>query len=333
MRCFVRSACMGFLSLLTCAAMSQQSAPPSQTQSEQSPAPKADWREVWRNATVAFGEIAHEPAINHDFFHALGTGVIVSTDTRTAYFVTAKHMFCNPDEKFHPTQLRIRFAWQDHRSVYEYLGLPFNLRDNEGKDLWRSLDDDTDIAAIPASLIVADLPAEDRLNGYDSIPVRDVIGGAYEGESVLIFGYPGIVGNEKLVRAIVRQGIVAWTNPTHPDERTFLVDANLYPGNSGGPVIQLPFGFKKDGSIDFLHGGELKLLGIVSQVPMEDLKTIVTNPQFGWIETHAAIVGIGAIGVIEPGGKIHKLIEKMQDGTAKVPVCDVPEAPNSKTKK
>ena len=139
------------------------------------------------------------------------------------------------------------------------------------------------------------------------------------------------MGGEKLVRAIVRQGVVAWTNPNQPNEKTFLVDANLYPGNSGGPVIKLPFGLKKDGSLDFLTGGKLPLLGIVSQGPVQDIKTTVSNPRLGQIETHTPVVGIGAIGFIEPGSKIRKLIEAMQQGTAKVPVCDVPDPVQKQT--
>ena len=87
----------------------------------------------------------------------------------------------------------------------------------------------------------------------------------------------------------------------------------------------MPIGFKSDGSIDYLSGGQFKLLGIVSKVPLEDIKTVVRSPRLGQVETHTPIVGIGAIGVIEPGGKIRKLITMMQQHTTKAPVCEVPE--------
>jgi S1-C subfamily serine protease len=324
MRQLVRLACAGFVLLFTSAALRQQGAPPSQTQAPQ-PAAKRDWREVWRNATVAFGEIAHDTMMNHDFFHALGTGVIITTGAHTGYLVTARHMFCDTEKGVHPAQLQLRFAWQEHKSIYDYLGGPLPLRSSSGANLWSSSDDGSDIAAIPMPSPDSVLPPEDRLKTYDAVPMEDVVSDIYEGETVLVFGYPGIVGNEKLVRAIVRQGIVAWTNPNQPDEKTFLVDANLYPGNSGGPVIKFPVGLQKDGSVDYIRGGSLKLLGIVSQAPTVDIKTTVVNPRLGPVETHTEITGIGAIGFIEPGSKIRKLIEAMQKGTAKASVCDVPE--------
>jgi Trypsin-like peptidase domain len=237
-----------------------------------------------------------------------------------------------PRENFHPTQLRIRFAWQDHKSIYSYLGVPFTVRGNSGANLWWS-SEDGDIATIPMPKTDADLPVEDRLKTYDSVPIRDVISDVYEGESVFVFGYPGLVGNERLVRAIVRQGIVAWTDPIQPDEKVFLVDANLYPGNSGGPVIKFPVGVKKDGTIDYQTGGALKLLGIVSQAPLGEIKTTTVNPRLGKIETSTQITGIGAIGIIEPGSKIRKLIELIQQGKARPPVCDVSDPVQEKSPK
>ncbi len=325
---FIRAVCIAVVSFSTLTGMCQQDAPPKQTQ-EPLPA-KRDWREVWRNATVAFGEVAHDQLLNRDYFHALGTGVVITTGVHTGYLVTARHMFCNPDQHFHPAQLRIRFAWQEHESIYESLGVPFDVRDVSGSDLWVSSDDGSDVAAIPMPNVYGALPSEDQLKTYDAVSLEDVTGDVYEGEQVLILGYPGIVGNEKLVRAIVRQGVVAWTNPNEPSEKTFLVDANLYPGNSGGPVIKFPFGLKRDGSVDFLGGGRLTLLGIVSQGPVQDIKTMVSNPRLGRIEAHTPLVGIGAIGFIEPASRIRKLIETMQRGTAKVPVCDVPDPVQAK---
>jgi hypothetical protein len=311
------------LFLLSSPVLSQQAPPPSQNQVPAQNA-KRDWREVWRNATVAFGEIAHDTTMNHNFFHALGTGVIVTTGLHTAYLVTARHVFCDDDTNFHPSQLQLRFAWQERKSIYDYFGIPITLRDGPaGANLWSSLDDGSDIAAIRMPPTDSALPQEDRLKTYDAVSIEDINSDVYEGESILIFGYPGLVGNEKLVRAIVRQGIVAWTNPSQPEEKVFLVDANLYPGNSGGPVIKVPFGLNKDGSFNYLTGGSFKLLGIVSKAPTEDIKTTVTVPRVGQVETHTAVTGIGAIGFIEPASKIRKLIDAMENGTAKIPVCDV----------
>jgi hypothetical protein len=178
MREFVRLA-TGFVLLFTSAALCQQGAPPTQGQAPQ-PAIKRDWREVWRNATIALGEVAHDPLMNRDYFHALGTSVVIMTGEHSADLVTARHMFCDPDRNFHPSQLRIRFAWQEHKSVYDYLGVPFNLRSSSGANLWSSLEDATDLAAIPMPPTVDYIPLEDRLKTYDAISLGDVISDVYK---------------------------------------------------------------------------------------------------------------------------------------------------------
>jgi len=233
-------------------------------------------------------------------------------------------MFCDTEHEAHPMRLQVRYAWQEHKSTYDYLGVPFILRSDAGADLWSSLDDGSDIAAIrmPEDL---NLPVEDQMQSYDSVNIADVASDVYEGESVFVLGYPGIVGNEKLVKPIFRQGIVAWTDPNLPDKAVFLVDANLYQGNSGGPVIQFPVGIRKDGKFDYLTGGKLKLLGVVSQIPAEEISTVVSNPRLGKVESRTVVTGIGAIGIIEPASKIAKLINDMAQGTAAKPICAVPE--------
>ncbi len=68
---------------------------------------------------------------------------------------------------------------------------------------------------------------------------RDI--GIGEGDGVFVLGFPlGIVGEDRN-QAIVRQGVIArmqgWLNG---NEDTFLIDASIYPGNSGGPVFTKP---------------------------------------------------------------------------------------------
>jgi hypothetical protein len=116
----------------------------------------------------------------------------------------------------------------------------------------------------------------------------------------------------------MRQGIVAWTNPNEPDDRTFLADASVVPGNRGGPVIKFPVGLQKDGSVNYIGGGKIQLLGLVSQARSE-----VFNIRSGNQGTSAKVDGIGAIGEIEPSSQIRKLITVMEQGTLKASTCDV----------
>src|SRR5207237_8206933 len=84
-----------------------------------------------------------------------------------------------------------------------------------------------------------------------------------EAAQVLVLGYPAAVANDFGRRALLRQGIVAWVSPENPAGKPFLIDANIFPGNSGGPVLLLPTGIDPAGHV--LPGGAVKFLGLVSQ--------------------------------------------------------------------
>ena len=62
-----------------------------------------------------------------------------------------------------------------------------------------------------------------------------------EGDSVFVLGFPLGEAGERRNYTIVRQGIIAraqdWLNG---DGKTFLLDAMIFPGNSGGPVLLKP---------------------------------------------------------------------------------------------
>ena len=62
-----------------------------------------------------------------------------------------------------------------------------------------------------------------------------------EGDGVFVLGFPLGEAGEERNYAVVRQGIVArvqdWLKGTG---QTFLIDASIFPGNSGGPVLLKP---------------------------------------------------------------------------------------------
>lgn len=307
--------------VLLCSSALCQSISETKKEEQKAPEQKRNWSDAWRNATVAFGVIEKDALTHRSYFHAIGAGVIINVDDRMAYLVTVRHMFCDVEKRFYPSELHVRFAWQEHQSIYQYLGVSLPLRNDVGANLWSSLDDGADLAAVKWPISFFDkLPPAERAptSKIDTIPLDAVAGGAFEGQSILVLGYPEVVDNEKLVRAIMRQGIVAWTNPSEPDDRTFLVDANIVPGNSGGPVINFPFGLQKDGSVNYISGGRLKLLGLVSQGRSEGF-----NFRSGNQGASATVNGVGAIGEIEPSSRIRKLITAMQQGNLKTAVCDV----------
>ncbi len=289
------------LSWLVCAisvAMSQTTTAPVATASSQ-----IGWVESWRLATLSFG-IVDKNTEGKEFYRVIGTGVLFALNSKTGYIVTAKHVFYEPEKNWHPAELRIRFGWQDKESVYEGLGASVVLRDDAGNDLWKSLPDGSDVATIKA-------PPPTQLN--QPAVTTSVIAKEddfFEGANVIVLGYPGIVGNEYLVKAINRGGVVAWLNPKDAYESPFLIDANVYPGNSGGPVIKVPSGYNKQGTL--VLGGQAVLLGIVSQAPgqVQDLELRVPG-NFLPLKIHQEIP-VGGTGVVVPATKVLQLLKTVQ---------------------
>jgi S1-C subfamily serine protease len=187
------------------------------------------WISGWRDSTVSFGTI-----MRGRYYKVEGSGVVFSAVPTTAYIVTAKHVFFDPLKDHHPSEIQIRYGWQEQQSVYTEFGTTIKLRDGSGKDLWVSLDDGSDLAVIAAPPPIRS--QQPSANPKELAPADRV----FEGANIIVLGYPGIVGNEYLVRAISRGGIIAWTDPKDPAGKRFLIDANIYPGNSGGPAISSP---------------------------------------------------------------------------------------------
>jgi S1-C subfamily serine protease len=217
----------GFASFAFLLASSQTPSTPVPTASSQ-----IGWLEAWRLATLSFGVVDHD-SHGREFYKVIGSGVVFTLTPTTGYIVTAKHVFSDPAKNWHPAELRMRFGWQDKDSVYDSFGLSITLRDSAVNDLWKCLPDESDVAIIKSPPpMVENQPAVP----LSVIATEDDF---FEGANVIVLGYPGIVGNEYLVRAINRGGIVAWLNPKDAYGNPFLVDANIYPGNSGGPVIKV----------------------------------------------------------------------------------------------
>lgn len=275
----------------------------------QQPAP---WTEHYRNSTVSFGRVVTDGG--HQIFQVLGAGVIVAIDRSHGYIVTAKHVFDDPKQNWHPAELRVRFAWEEKDSVDQNLGTVLKLTDAAGQNLWNSLDDNSDIAAIP-------MP--NNFRKLDAIYVQEFAGpdDLYDGATIIVLGFPAIVGNEKLVRAVTRSGIVAWTDPTDPIEEPFFVDANIMPGNSGGPAFKVPTGMTRGGALGL--GGQVTFLGIVSQ-NVSGYYSVTADGRIVQVKfpdlplpsaAQVEVTGIGGLGKVEPAEKIRKLVQQLYDSS------------------
>ena len=124
-----------------------------------------------------------------------------------------------------------------------------------------------------------------------------------------LFWCSGIrVGEAPLSFPILRSGIVAWTDPTDRLGRPFLVDANLMPGNSGGPVFHIPIGPNRFGQ--FTANGRLMLIGIVSKGPEQSVNIHISTPTGPAQDLQWKVKGVGGIAIIEPASKAKKLVEQ-----------------------
>lgn len=278
------------------------------------------WIDPWRDATVAIGHVHSLPVKRPDgtttrrkFFIVVGTGVIFSLKgdpTKTPWLVTAKHVFLDRAEHWDPSHLHIRFSWFDDKPVDEYLGLRINLK-QKGKRLWLTHPDpEVDLACLPLAITQeqAGRAKAPTVTLGDFATVEEV----YEGAPVVVLGYPGAVGPHFWTRAIVRQGIISWVSPTKPRSGVFLIDSNVFPGNSGGPVFKLPAGTDRHGH--FAAGGKVAFLGIVTQARIQKLPLTVGGKELeiqlqGRKKPETPFVpSFVGLGVIEPALRVKQLL-------------------------
>ena len=124
-----------------------------------------------------------------------------------------------------------------------------------------------------------------------------------EGDGVFVLGFPlGEAGNERNY-TIVRQGIIArvqdWINGK---AHTFLIDASIFLGNSGGPVLLKPEVTSVGGT---KHNDRCGLIGMVSSyLPYREIavSTQTDRPRMIFEEN-------SGLGVVVPFDVIHETVE------------------------
>jgi hypothetical protein len=247
-------------------------------------------------------------------FNVVGAGVLITPDSKHVILVTAKHVFDEPEQHWHPAELRIRFSSQESKSFTEELGTPIKLLDPLGNNIWSALDDGSDIAAISLTADFVSL-VTDAIGYQDFAQANDV----YYGSSVFVFGFPGdvspLIGENGLARAVTRSGVIAWTDPAGALENPLLLDSNILPGNSGGPAFRVPTGLGKFGSFEV--GGRVAFLGIVtadlSKYYVVQADGRIVAMQFPDLPVPSVeqvqVVGIGGLGRVEPAFKVKKLTD------------------------
>jgi len=152
-----------------------------------------------------------------------------------------------------------------------------------------------------------------RTIGYKSIPSQDEINTKIDAiEDVLVIGYPNALYDQKSLIPIVRQGITA--TPFSVDfynEPKFLIDASIFPGSSGSPVLIC------DRNLLYKKGGwntdkRTFLLGIVAETyftqesnDIIELEIPVTKKQI--VQTHQMI----DLGIVYKSSIIKSMIDSI----------------------
>jgi V8-like Glu-specific endopeptidase len=289
-----------------------------------------DWLQGWRDATVAIGVIDTGKAINRNtgeyiinshgdttripFFRVIGTGLICAlpdTNIKIPLLLTAKHVFFNKEKNWDPKSIQIRFSWFSDKSVSDYLGVKYLLKNNSNKHLWFSHpDENVDLAIIPLGISIEDAGKSSLLG----VHIQDFAdeNEAFEGASVLIFGYPGAVGHDYWTKPLLRHGTISHVDNLNFGKSPFLIDAMIFPGNSGGPVFIVPSGMGKNGSFNI--SDKSSFLGIVSSTFKENVDIEKTYFEFESSEndtskSHFKTFDYMGIGVIEAAGRVKELLE------------------------
>ena len=218
------------------------------------------------------------------------------------YVVTNRHVFKGQ----RLAKLRFNLSDSSPAKVYD---LP--LLDGNGKQQWQGHPDEGVDVAVQG--INADLLRNDGIQfsffatDLHVLPFTKAADeGLSEGDSVFVLGFPlGQVGKERNY-VIVRQGVIARVRDALAgSSQEFLLDASIFPGNSGGPVVTRPEAIAIQGT---KSQSKAWLIGVVSgYVPYEDVAiSVQTNrPRVIFEENSglAAIIPIDraldAIGIVE----------------------------------
>ena len=136
--------------------------------------------------------------------------------------------------------------------------------------LTKYIDIENDLAIFPIGPILNQLGEQNINIFYRSIdesiiPNKNTLNDLSAIEEITFIGYPSGLYDQKNNTPIVRRGITAspvWNN--FNGENKFLIDAGVYPGSSGSPVLILNSGSysTKDG---ITVGNRVLFLGIISQ--------------------------------------------------------------------
>ena len=227
------------------------------------------------DAVIALGTLTPDGSMQYKATGFLYGHPIGESDGQAQYsifLVTNRHVIEGVDK----LQARLNRPMGSESKIYN---VPLTTPD--GSTLWTlHPDSNCDVAVIPISIQLLEddgiefrwFAGDKQLNLTQAKEIE-----VSEGDGVFVLGFPlGIAGQERNF-TIVRQGMLArvrdWLEGI---SRTILIDASIFPGNSGGPVITKPESVAIRGT---KNNSRAQLIGMVSSyLPYDD---IAVSPQTG----------------------------------------------------
>lgn len=214
------------------------------------------------DTTVALGIEKHDGKVQFTgtgflYGHPVGTDPSDGKQWFRVFLITNRHVVEDTDN------LIARF----NRSVdLDSQHVPLPLYANDGSLLWTLHPTGADVAVI--SIATGELSKEKiefavfQKNKNTLFRSEYLANGISEGNGVFVLGFPlGIAGEDRNY-VIVRKGSIARIrNWLDEKENDFLIDASIFPGNSGGPVLTIPENVHITGSSSFM---QCCLIGMVS---------------------------------------------------------------------
>lgn len=226
-----------------------------------------------------------------------GTGVLIQYK-KVFFLATCKHVVCKPDGSFHK-DLYATINKKDGTTsrkkiddVHKQHGLSWYFHDDPKVDLA--------LSAISVDLSLEDLKviSEEIFEDFSNIPL---------GDDIFFLGYPLGLGvqNVPKLSPLVRIGVIALKN----SDKTFLLDANVYPGSSGSPVFYKPvLAQVKDGATNIGVTRPLKFLGLVNSniSSLEEAISKMTGRTRTIFEDNAGL------GTVQSASLIIEILEKKE---------------------
>ena len=201
----------------------------------------------------------------------VGTGFIVEhewADKKGMFLITNKHVVEHTGEG----QLTFTLADQSSDASRPSIGQSTSI--TLSGDFWNWTGHPSygiDVAALALSPVISHLEKTGQIPYYRSIhreiiPGQDVLEDFDAVEEVLFVGYPSGIYDRVNNLPIIRRG----TTATHPaidyeGRPTFLIDASVFQGSSGSPVLIYNNGSWRTRDGRLVHGQRAFFLGILGQ--------------------------------------------------------------------